>query len=97
MRAQRFGFLLVPGFAMMPFTSAVEPLRSANRLSGRQLYEWWIVTPDGRPMPASSGIEIVAQSGIDDLPRLDYLFVVAGIDAHSFVDKRVFACLRRRR
>ncbi len=94
-RTRCFGFLLVPGFSMMPFTSAIEPLRSANRLSGRQLYEWQVITPDGRPMPASSGIEIVAHAGIEDLPRLDYLFVVAGIDAHSFQDKRVIACLRR--
>jgi transcriptional regulator GlxA family with amidase domain len=95
MRTQRFGFLLVPGFSMMSFTSAVEPLRSANRLAERRLYEWLAITPDGQPMPASSGIGIVAQAAIDDLPRLDYLFVVAGIDAHTFQDKQVFGYLRR--
>ncbi len=36
--AQDFGFLLVPEFSMLTFTSAVEPLRVANRLSGRNLY-----------------------------------------------------------
>ncbi|MCZ6861777.1 MAG: hypothetical protein O7I42_16130 [Alphaproteobacteria bacterium] len=35
---RRFGFLLVPKFAVMAFTSAVEPLRAADLLSGRKLY-----------------------------------------------------------
>jgi transcriptional regulator GlxA family with amidase domain len=32
------GFLLVPGFALMSYAAAVEPLRAANLLSGRTLY-----------------------------------------------------------
>jgi transcriptional regulator GlxA family with amidase domain len=35
---EEIGFLLVPRFSMMAFTAAVEPLRSANRMSGRELY-----------------------------------------------------------
>jgi transcriptional regulator GlxA family with amidase domain len=30
-----FGFCLLPKFAMLAFTAAVEPLRAAHRLSGR--------------------------------------------------------------
>ena len=32
-----FGFLLVPLFPMMGFAAATEPLRAANRQSGREL------------------------------------------------------------
>ncbi len=32
------GFLLVPTFSILAFVSAVEPLRVANRFSGRALY-----------------------------------------------------------
>jgi transcriptional regulator GlxA family with amidase domain len=35
---QRIGFLLVPNFAMLAFTAAVEPLRGANRLAGKELH-----------------------------------------------------------
>ncbi len=31
------GFLLIPDFALLPYASAIEPLRAANRLSGRPL------------------------------------------------------------
>ena len=44
---QTFGFFLVRDFPLMCFSSAVEPLRSANRLSGRPLYAWEIVSRDG--------------------------------------------------
>ena len=34
---QRIGFLLVPNFSMIAFTSGVEPLRLANRVADRPL------------------------------------------------------------
>src|SRR3546814_6596375 len=42
----RIGYLLLPRFSMMSFTAAVEPLRSVNRLLGRDHYEWILVTAD---------------------------------------------------
>ena len=32
---QTVGFLLVPGFALMSYAAAVEPLRAANLISGK--------------------------------------------------------------
>ena len=37
---QRIAFILVPNFSMIAFTSAVEPLRLANRTAGKDLYSW---------------------------------------------------------
>ena len=37
---QPFALILVPEFTMMPVTSAIEPLRLANRLSEKELYRW---------------------------------------------------------
>ena len=36
--AQNIGFILIPGFALMSFASASEPLRAANLLAGREIY-----------------------------------------------------------
>ncbi len=58
--AQTFGFLLLPEFSMLAFTSAVEPLRSANRLSGRTLYAWRLISKDGGAVASSGGIEVLA-------------------------------------
>ena len=51
----RYGFLLLPDFTMMSFASAVEPLRLANRLTEKNLYEFPLFTLDGEPAIASNG------------------------------------------
>jgi transcriptional regulator GlxA family with amidase domain len=80
---------------MMGFTSAIEPLRAANRLSGRALYSWHIVSRDGRPVAASNGISVVPERSIGEPPNFTSLIVCAGIDAHLYADKAVFGWLRR--
>jgi transcriptional regulator GlxA family with amidase domain len=90
-----FGFLLIPQFSMLGFTSAVEPLRSANRLAGRRLYQWQLITEDGRPVVSSSDIEVVPHAGLDRVARLAQLIVVAGIDAHRYQNRKVLSALRR--
>ena len=54
----RLAIFLAPQFPMIAFASAIEPLRQANRLSGRTLYEWRLVSIDGEPVAASNGIRI---------------------------------------
>src|SRR3954454_20220220 len=44
---QRIGFFLVPNFSMMALSSASEPLRAANRMSGKPLYSWHLISADG--------------------------------------------------
>ena len=46
---ESFSLLLVPGFSLMTFASFLEPLRQVNRLLGRALYEWHLLSVDGRP------------------------------------------------
>ncbi|MEX1109508.1 MAG: GlxA family transcriptional regulator, partial [Dongiaceae bacterium] len=71
---QDIGFLLVPLFSMIAFVSALEPLRLANRASGRQLYRWRVFSPDGRPVTASNGLEIRPEGALDEL--MDFSTVV---------------------
>lgn len=76
--APTIGILLVPGFALMSYASAIEPLRAANRLAGRELYRWRHVSIDGQPAEASNGATILCDHGIGDKVELDALFVCAG-------------------
>ncbi len=48
---QSIGFLLLDNFTLISLASAVEPLRMANQLSGRELYRW----PSGWPWRSSRG------------------------------------------
>ena len=45
--AQKIGFLLLNQFSLLAFASAIEPLRAANRHSGRQIFEWRVASPHG--------------------------------------------------
>ena len=57
---QRIAIFLVPKFALMDLSSIIEPLRHANRMSGRLLYSWHILSKDGGPVSASSGVIVQA-------------------------------------
>ena len=63
---QPFAFILVPEFTMMPVTSAIEPLRLANRLSEKALYRWTMHSVDGKPVAASNGILTMVDGDLDD-------------------------------
>lgn len=89
------GFLLFDGFSNMVLASAVEPLRAANDLSGRRLFEHVLLTVDGRPALSSSRIAIAPDAAALAAPPLDALFVVAGYDARAFAVAPVLSALRR--
>jgi transcriptional regulator GlxA family with amidase domain len=91
----RIGFFLVPDFPMIVLGAAIDPLRIANRLAGRTLYEWSLISRDGAAVRASNRIAFPAEAGIADKPRWEAVFVCAGIDAQIFRDASVFAWLRR--
>lgn len=94
-KPRHFGFLLVPDFSMIAFASAIEPLRMANRLSGQTLYEWVVISLDGQPVVASSGLEIAPACAIDSVPSLDTLFVCGGVDVDRAANKSLLFWLRK--
>lgn len=90
------GFLLLPGFPLMSYAGAIEPLRAANLLAGRTLYRWWHASADGAPVAASCGVAILPdrEIGARD-PDARRVFLCAGGNPSTFRDRRVFAWLRR--
>jgi len=92
----RYGFLIFPNYSMMGLVSAIEPLRVANRLHGSTLYEWDIITHDGKPSKASNGIDVMPTAFMEDEPNFTILFICTGLDYESFNDPATFAWLRKR-
>jgi transcriptional regulator GlxA family with amidase domain len=90
------GFLLIPGFALMTYASAVEPLRAANQLAGKTLYRWWHAAPGDEAAVASSGAAILPDFKFGSDPgSLDLMVVCAGGNPATFHDRRTFAWLRK--
>jgi transcriptional regulator GlxA family with amidase domain len=88
------GFFLIPQFSMLSMSAAVEPLRIANRLSQRILYEWSFYSQDRLPVRASNHIEVAATRDMTDTAGLDALIVVAGIDVKDHNDPILSKWLR---
>src|ERR1700754_2148617 len=65
---QSVALVVVPQFTMMPLTSAIEPLRTANRLSEQNLYKWSLHSLDGQPVPASNGILTMVNGDLEGIP-----------------------------
>lgn len=89
------GILSIKGFAMMSYASLAEPFRGANQLGQSELYRIIDIGVNGDPVQSSGAANIVPSTTIADIPKLDYLFVVAGGNPLSFNDKKVMNWLRR--
>ncbi|MDZ7786661.1 MAG: GlxA family transcriptional regulator [Halofilum sp. (in: g-proteobacteria)] len=95
-RTRHLGLLLVPDFPLMAFSSAIEPLRAANLISGTPLYRWHLLSCDGNPVQASSGIGVLPDGGLESAPALDTVYVCGGLRPQGFDDPRALAWLRDR-
>lgn len=89
------GFLLLPRFSMMAFFSAVEPLRIANRVSGKTLFEWLLISEDGGPVSASNGMTLLADRSIDEVQVLPSLAVCSGFEPECHPTRKLTRWLHR--
>lgn len=92
----RVAFFLIPQFSMMAFAAAIEPLRSANRISGRPLFEWILVSGDGAPVPASNAIPVPVSSSLEQLTKVEMVIVCAGLETPLYErNPKIYPQLKR--
>lgn len=77
---QFIAFVLLTDYTMISFSSSIEPLRMANRLSGKHLYDWGVYSIDGAPVTASNGLSINVDGAVDDLAKADLVLVCSGLN-----------------
>jgi transcriptional regulator GlxA family with amidase domain len=94
-QAQTIGFLLIPGFALMSYASAIEPLRAANLFAGKSLYRWVHVAHKDEAIASSSGATVSCTARVGDDLDLDLLLVCAGGNPARFAHRPTLAWLRR--
>ncbi|MGQ7249736.1 GlxA family transcriptional regulator [Halomonas sp. V046] len=91
------GFLLLERFAMVALFSAIEPLRIANRVAGRELFRWHLISRDGAPVTASNGIPLAVSWALDTAPATPSLAVCASFEPLATLDPRLADWLVARR
>ena len=94
-RKCKYAFLTLPNYSLIAVANALEPLRMANRLVGRDIYEWSIISMDGTAIDASSGLCLKPTCALENLGAGDILFVCGGINVREAVSPSLLAALRR--
>jgi transcriptional regulator GlxA family with amidase domain len=70
--------LVLPHASILEVASTLDPLRSANRHLGREMYRWRVVTPNGQAVPLTCGIELPSSGPLAAAAGADALIVIAG-------------------
>ncbi|WP_371917172.1 GlxA family transcriptional regulator [Pseudomonas sp. R37(2017)] len=91
---QSVGFLLLDKFTLISLASAVEPLRMANQLSGRELYRWHTFSPGGEPVWASDGVPITPDASWSNPWVADTVIVCGGVGIQNVVTGEHIAWLK---
>ena len=91
-----YAFLTLPNYSLIALANALEPLRMANRVANRTLYEWQIASLRGEPVIASSGLQMTPTVALADIGKVDVLFVCGGINVREAVTAPLTKALRRR-
>ena len=89
------GILLVPRFTMMALFSIIEPMRIANRLAGKTLFQWHAYSLDGAPVAASNGMSIMTECALEAVDYVPTLIICAGFEPQSVETRPLFSQLRR--
>ena len=77
-RTPQFHLVLQSEFPINALILATEALRIANQNSGRQLFEWHLVSMDGNDVRASNGMWLSVDRQLADVTATDYCFIFEG-------------------
>jgi transcriptional regulator GlxA family with amidase domain len=94
-KTRRFVFLLLEKFSLVPFASALDTLRIANRFDKSVRYSWSLASEKREPVACSNGTQIIADMGLDEISREDTVIICGGLDIAQTSTKPVLNWLRR--
>lgn len=77
-QALTLAFLVLPQASILEVASALDPLRSANRHLGWEAFRWRVVSPDGRAVPLTCGIELPSSGPLAAAEGAEALVTIVG-------------------
>lgn len=93
--AFHISFVLIRNYSMISLSSAIEPLRLANRMDNQVHYTWSLHGENGEPVQASNGLVFSDIRPLDDVDPKSLLFVVGGLDIQHQVTSVMLNWLRK--
>ena len=93
-KGRLFTFLLTERFGMFSLSAAIDVIRSANRLTGREFYAWKTVSATGGMVTASNAMRISVDHSLADMPQADIFFVTCSFGTDVPDKGKILAALR---
>ena len=89
-------FLLLENFSLLAFSSAIEPLRLANRMSNEKKFIWKLVSVEEDEVTCSNGTKIKCHSNLDFITyRDDIIIICGGTNIKDNMTKKLLGWLRK--
>ena len=92
---RRFVFVLMDNFTLLSFSSALDALRIANRMSGKTLYEWIFIGENEGVVSCSAGTQFKLDNSLIELHRDDTILLCGGTSIQEATTKKLIGWLRR--
>lgn len=73
----RLGFLMFPGFPMACLTSAIEPLRAANEITGCKEFAWRLVAETHAPVQSSADVRFEPDTTLAQCGDVDHIYLLS--------------------
>jgi transcriptional regulator GlxA family with amidase domain len=86
--------LVCPETSLMTLAATLDPMRAANRVAGRQLYRWELVSLDGAASVTTCGLPIPVDGGFEPARRRDVLIVLAAYNVFAHATRPVLRAVR---
>ncbi len=81
-------FLVLPEFSYLGLAAAVEPLFVANWLAQTSVFDWKVISLDGKPVRASNRMTIPVQGDLAAASNAKTVFVLASFEPERVVRER---------
>ena len=92
---RRFVFVLMEHFTLLSFSSALDALRIANRMSGKKLYDWTFIGESEEFVSCSAGTQFKLDNSLIELHRDDTILLCGGTAIQASTTKKLIGWLRR--
>ena len=89
------GFLMFQGFPMACLTSAIEPLRAANEISGTRAFAWVLLAETLAPVRSSAEVRFTPDQTLDAARGIDQIYLLSPPTAGFQAPRHSPAVLRR--
>ena len=92
---RRFVFVLIENFTLLSFSSALDALRIANRMSGKKLYDWTFIGENEEFVSCSAGTQFKLDNSLIELHRDDTILLCGGTSIQESTSRKLVGWLRR--